>query len=409
MVDLSVKSLGLRNPFVIAASPATQGAFAVLKSARAHPGAVTMRNFGHGAGDGSLVLPSTVDLRTGKHAMQSHALGARLDDPFASLDDYCTAVAQVRQEMPADVKLWVSIGHFHDLITPGKDWRRDWVREAIEVEQAGADALELHFNTPGVAVVGGRLFDFYRLITTVTKTIKQAVHIPVVVKLPVESCDPLRAMEAALHGGADAIGPTARWKGFVFDLDWRRSRATPGGGYGGSQALPVISYVVAEARLNGIEAPMYAGGGVFSWEAAAKLIMAGSECVQLGSFACCLGPRAVAKLIAGFAAWMDKAGYADVESLRGEALNLLTMSPEVADSRRSKLSAAYQAAQPDPERCIGCEQCQDVCWYNAISMQDGLAVKGDACVGCGYCFQVCPTGALEVPTGDILASVFQEM
>ena len=407
MANLSIESLGLQNPFVIAASPATQGAFAVLKSASSLPGAVTMRNFGHGAGDGSLVLPSTAALRTGKPAMQSHALGARLNDPFDSLDAYCEAVAHVRREMPQAVKLWVSIGHFRDLITPGKDWRTDWVREAIEVEQAGADALELHFNTPGVAVAGGRIFDFYRLITTVTKAIKRAVQIPVVVKLPVESCDPLRAMEAALNGGADALGPTARWKGFVFDLDWRRSRATPGGGYGGSDALPVISYVVAEARLNGIEAPMYAGGGVFSWEAAAKLIMAGSQCVQLGTFACCLGPNAVHKMITGFSAWMDESGYENVEALRGEALHLLTMPRDVAESRRGKLSTAYRAAKPDASLCIGCEQCQDVCWYDAISMQDGIAVKGDACVGCGYCFQVCPTGALDVPAGDILASAYE--
>jgi len=408
MVDLVVKTLGLSNPFVIAASPATHGAKAVLKSATGGPGAVAMRNLGHGAGDGSLVLPTTKDMRVGKHAMQSHALGARLRDPFPSLEAYCEAVAQVRREMPQEVKLWVSIGHFRDLLTPDKDWRKAWTREAVEIERAGADALELHFNTPGVAVAGGRVFDYYRLVYTATQIIKQAVQIPVLVKLPVESCDPLRAMEAALHGGADAVGPTARWKGFVFDLDWRRSPATPGGGYGGSQALPVISYVVAEARRNGVDAPMYAGGGVFSWQAAAKLIMAGSQCVQLGSFACCLGPGAVARMIADFAAWMDKAGYPDIDTLCGEALNLFTMPPEVADERRNRLSAAYQAAQPDADLCTGCGQCLDVCWYDALSMQDGLAVKSKACVGCGYCFHVCPTGALEVPAGDILASAFSE-
>jgi dihydropyrimidine dehydrogenase (NAD+) subunit PreA len=406
MANLAVKSLGLSNPFVVAASPATQGAKAVLKSAAGGPGAVTMRNLGHGAGDGSLVLPSTQALRTGKHAIQSHALGARLDDPFPSLEAYCEAVAQVRHDMPPETKLWVSIGHFRDLLTPDKDWRTAWVREATEIERAGADALELHFNTPGVAVAGGRVFDYYRLVYTATQIIKSAVQVPVLVKLPVESCDPLRAMEAAIHGGADAIGPTARWKGFVFDLDWRRSPATPGGGYGGSQALPVISYVVAEARRNGVEAPMYAGGGVFSWEAAAKLIMAGSQCVQLGSFACCLGPSAVARMIAEFASWMDEAGYADLDALCGEALNLFTMSPEVAEERRTRLSNAYRAAQPDADLCTGCGQCVDVCWYDALSLQDGLAVKSEACVGCGYCFHVCPTGALEVPAGDILASVF---
>lgn len=408
MVDLSVGALGLANPFVVAASPATHGAYAVLKSARALPGAVTMRNLGHGAGDGSLVLPSTDDMVAGRHAIQSHALGARLQDPFASLEAYCEAVSWVRREMPDEVKLWVSIGHFRDLTTPGRDWRRDWVREATEVERAGADAVELHFNTPGVVVSGDRLFDYYRLVYTVTQVIKGAVRVPVLVKLPVESCDPLRAIEAALHGGADAVGPTARWKGFVFDLDWRRSLATPGGGYGGSQALPVIAYVVAEARLHGVQAPMYAGGGVFGWEAAAKLIMAGSQCVQLGSLACCLGPEAVARTIAGLAAWMGDAGYASIDALCGEALQLLRMPPAVAQERQARLERAYREAQVDPALCTGCEACVDVCWYDALSMQDGLAVKGETCVGCGYCAQVCPTGALEVPAGDIVASVFAD-
>jgi dihydropyrimidine dehydrogenase (NAD+) subunit PreA len=408
MADLSVQSLGLRNPFVIAASPATHGAYAVLKSATSLPGAVTMRNFGHSAGDGSLVMPSTADMAAGKHAIQSHALGARLPDPFPSLDAYCEVVARVRREMSQDVKLWVSIGHFRDLLTPGKDWRAAWTREAVEIERAGADALELHFNTPGVAVAGGRVFDFYRLIYTATQFIKRAVRVPVIVKLPVESCDPLRAMEAALHGGADALGPTARWKGFMFDLDWRRSQATPGGGYGGSQALPIISYVVAEARLSGVTAPLYAGGGVFSWEAAAKLIMAGSQCVQLGSLACCLGPTEVSRLIAGFAAWMGRAGYPDIDALCGDALKLFTMPRATAEARESRLSAAYREAQVDPGLCTGCGQCVDVCWYDAIRPDHGPSVKGEACVGCGYCFQVCPTGALEVPAGDILASAFAE-
>jgi len=406
MANLSVTSLGLINPFVIAASPATQGVFALLKSAAVKPGAVTMRNFGHPAGDGSIILPAAADLGNGKQALQSHALGARLDDFCVSLEDYCGAVSEARQKMPEEVKLWVSIGHFRDLITPGEDWRDKWVSEAVSVEQAGADAIELHFNTPGVAVAGSRMFDFYRLITTATKVIKKAVRIPVVVKLPVESCDPLRAMEAAHHGGADALGPTARWKGFVFDLDWKRSRATPGGGYGGSQALPVICYVVAEARLNGISQPMYAGGGVFSWEAAAKLIMAGSQCVQLGSLACCLGPSAVKNLITRFNDWMDEAGYADVESLRSEALELLTMPPETAANRQNLLSSAYQSAQPDGNLCSGCGLCAEVCWYDAISIRNGKAVKSGSCVGCGYCFDICPTGALDVPTGEILASSF---
>jgi len=129
--------------------------------------------------------------------------------------------------------------------------------------------------------------------------------------------------------------------------------------------------------------------------------------VQLGSLACCLGPKAVAELITRFAAWMDEAGYADIGALCGDALHLFTMPREISENRRAALCSAYRAAQASPRLCTGCGQCREVCWYDAISLQDGIAVKSDACVGCGYCFQVCPAGALDVPAGDILAAAFK--
>lgn len=45
------------NPFVIASSPATRGADNVIRSSSCHPGAVTMRNFGHGMGGGGFFYP----------------------------------------------------------------------------------------------------------------------------------------------------------------------------------------------------------------------------------------------------------------------------------------------------------------------------------------------------------------
>ena len=406
MADLSVPELNLANPFIVAASPATQGVYGMLKSAAAQPGAIVMRNFGHDAGGGNLLLPSAEAFKSGKDAVQSHAVGFNTTDGFTSLDDFCRAVEKVRGEMPEEVKLWVSVGHFGDTVKPGVDWENSWKEEAIALEQAGADAVEVHFNTPGVAVARNRVYDFYRLIYNTTKMIKKAVDIPVMVKLPVECCDPQRAMESAVHAGAEAIGPTARWKGFVFDLDWKRTQATAGGGYGGTQMLPIICYTVAQARLLDIDTPIFAGGGVFSWEAAAKLIMSGSNCVQLGSLGCCLGPRAVRKLITGFSQWMDQSGYSGMGDLCGDALGLFNLSPDLAAKRTQRLGGAYKETAVDTQLCNGCGDCQDVCWFNAISVKVKKAVKSESCIGCGYCFQVCPTGALSVPAGDILASVF---
>jgi len=406
VIDLRVKELGLANPFIIASSPATHGEWAVLKSAAALPGAVVMRNYRHGAGGGSYTSVPAADFLAGKEAVQSHALGNQVKDPYDSLEDYCASVARVRRQMPAEVKLWVSIGMYKDTVDPGVAWEKDWTEQAVEVEKAGADALEVHFNTPGVAAARNRIYDFYRLIYNTTRMIKKIARIPVMAKVAVEACDPLRAIEAAAHAGADAVGPTARWKGFVFDLDWKRSPARPGGGYGGTQALPVACYTVAEARMSGIDLPFFAGGGVFSWQAAAKILMAGSQCVQLGSLACCMGPKAVARLMRDFSKWMEKSGYRDIDALCGAALELFRMPPEKAAERSRRLGAAYKEMPVDRELCNGCGNCEEACWHDAVSVKDGKAVKGSRCIGCGYCFQVCPTGALAVESGDILSSVF---
>ena len=47
--------------------------------------------------------------------------------------------------------------------------------------------------------------------------------------------------------------------------------------------------------------------------------------------------------------------------------------------------------------CVGCGTCtQDVCFVDAIHLEDGRAVISDACRACGRCVQVCPQGAIEL-------------
>lgn len=47
--------------------------------------------------------------------------------------------------------------------------------------------------------------------------------------------------------------------------------------------------------------------------------------------------------------------------------------------------------------CVGCGACtRDVCFVDAISMQDGRAQIGESCVGCGRCVDVCPQHAIKL-------------
>ena len=50
----------------------------------------------------------------------------------------------------------------------------------------------------------------------------------------------------------------------------------------------------------------------------------------------------------------------------------------------------------NPERCIGCGLCTEVCPHKAVFLRDSKAeVDREACRACGKCAKVCHTGALE--------------
>ena len=51
----------------------------------------------------------------------------------------------------------------------------------------------------------------------------------------------------------------------------------------------------------------------------------------------------------------------------------------------------------DPDLCSGCETCLERCFFDAISVNDDVAVvNAGKCLGCGVCTVSCPTEALKL-------------
>jgi electron transfer flavoprotein alpha subunit len=48
----------------------------------------------------------------------------------------------------------------------------------------------------------------------------------------------------------------------------------------------------------------------------------------------------------------------------------------------------------DREKCSGCESCLASCPFDAIEMQDGLAMINEYCQSCRACLETCPEGAI---------------
>jgi pyruvate ferredoxin oxidoreductase delta subunit len=64
-------------------------------------------------------------------------------------------------------------------------------------------------------------------------------------------------------------------------------------------------------------------------------------------------------------------------------------------------TGAWRAFKPiwDPEKCIKCYQCIDLCPEGAISAlpnKEGVEVDYDYCKGCGICASECPKQAYEM-------------
>jgi len=72
----------------------------------------------------------------------------------------------------------------------------------------------------------------------------------------------------------------------------------------------------------------------------------------------------------------------------GKYIGLKPLPPEFYD----KFAPVAEVVE---ERCIGCERCPKICFFDAIKMVGGVAViNRDNCTGCGLCFEACPVDAI---------------
>ena len=82
---------------------------------------------------------------------------------------------------------------------------------------------------------------------------------------------------------------------------------------------------------------------------------------------------------------------------------LWTMIPHVDPSIGSRITKMPSVAVRVTEDCVGCRLCaEEVCFVDAIRMEDELAVIGADCKGCGRCVEICPANAIELSLDEDL-------
>jgi dihydroorotate dehydrogenase (fumarate) len=303
-VDLRTRYLGLelRNPIVASASPLTASVESLKRL--------------DDAGVGAVVLPSLFEEQIEHEEMATHNLmlyGAELSPEargfFPEMQQYDTG-ADKYLKLIDEAKKALSVPVIASLngYTPG-----GWTRIAKQLEDAGADAIELnvYFLAADPADTGADVEQRYLdLVASVRATAK----IPVAVKVaPYFSAMASMAVRLAAAGASGLV----LFNRFVQpDIMLEDLEVAPHLVLSTSDELRLALRWIA-ILYGRVDASLAATGGAHTAEDVVKVLLAGADCVMIASSLLRQGPRHVETLVRGVQAWMSEREYVSVTQMKG--------------------------------------------------------------------------------------------
>jgi len=203
---------------------------------------------------------------------------------------------------------------------------------AADVEAAGLRWLELNLSAPhsgesrpgSVARAHGAAE-----AAAATAAVREAISIPLTVKLTGESGDVLALARAAREAGADHVAMIGRHMAFMPDLETRRPVLGTFGAIGGPWGLPLALRWVAKTRLAlGADVPLIGTNGARSGGDVARFLLAGATAVQVATSVIVEGFGAVNRLVEELRVYLTEQGV-DAQDIVGEAADAAMTYEEV--------------------------------------------------------------------------------
>ena len=180
----------------------------------------------------------------------------------------------------------------------------------------GVDAPEVNISCPNVKVGGAAFGTDPVQAAAVTKAVKDATDLPVIVKLSPNVTDVVTIAKAVEAAGADALSLINTLLGIAIDTRTRTPiLGNVTGGLSGPAIKPVALRMVWQVA-KAVNIPVCGLGGVMTGEDVVEFMMAGAKTVQVGT-ANLADPTAMARIVRELDAWCDKNGVKDVNEIIG--------------------------------------------------------------------------------------------
>ena len=324
MVDLTTSYLGLalKNPLVASASPLSQKTDTARRLEDAGVAAVVMYSlFEEQVIQESLRLDRDITQGTESFAEAlTHLpdLGAYSDLRQYSIgpQKYVENLQRLKEAVEIPV-----IGSLNGLSIGG------WIEYAKEIEQAGADALELNiYNLPtDPEITSNELEDNY---VQLVRAIRTDIHIPLAVKLsPFFTALPNFARRL-VDAGADGLALFNRFYQPDFDLD--ELEVVPNLVLSTSHELrlPLRWIAILYGR---IQADLALTTGVHTAQDMIKAAMAGASVSMVASSLLKYGVEHATTILEGVKSWMEEKEYESITQMKGSMSQQAVANPAVIE------------------------------------------------------------------------------
>jgi dihydroorotate dehydrogenase (fumarate) len=304
MIDFSTQYLGLnlKGPIVVSSTPLSESVDNIRRMEEAGASAVVLTSLF----EEQLELESKAlddDLSRGTESF-AESLGylPDLDDYRMTQDVYLEHLRRAKEV--AGIPIMASL---NGATTGG------WVRYAKDVEQAGADAIEL--NTYALATKRSQTSaDLELQLLDLVAAVTRAVRVPVSVKLS-QSFTSIPHLVAQLEEvGARGVVLFNRFYQPDFDIEALEVRptlhfSTP------SELLPRLHW--AAILYGQFKIDLAISGGVHSAEDVLKGIMAGASVTMMASALHIHGIAHISRVMADLQYWLEKREYTSLNETRG--------------------------------------------------------------------------------------------
>jgi len=388
MADLNINFAGIKspNPFWLASAPPTNTGYQVMKAFDAGWGGAVWKTLGIPVINVSSRYGS-VNYRDTRMAGFNN-IELITDRPLA---DNLKEIEEVKKHFPNNAII-------ASLMVESK---KEWEQIIKDVENAGADGIELNFGCPhGMCErgMGSAVGQEPEVLKTIVAWVMETANIPVITKLTPNVSDIIEPGLAAVHGGTDAISLVNTFKSIVgVDIDaFAPYPVVDGegtnGGYCGPAVKPIALHMVKDlAQQTEIKnTPISGIGGIETWRDVVEYLLLGASSVQVCTAVMHYGFGIVREMEAGLRQYMDEKGFRTIYDFVGKAL------PNVKEWK--DLNLHYEVkANINRDKCIGCDLCYTACEdgaHQAIALAtDGSRIPSiieENCVGCNLCSLVCP-------------------